>query len=44
MPNEYFAVGIKKGNQEVKQKIDQGIEHLRKTGELQRINQKWFGK
>lgn len=44
MPNEQFAVGIKKGNYEVKNKIDSAINRLRKNGELKRINQKWFGK
>jgi polar amino acid transport system substrate-binding protein len=44
MPSEQFAVGIKKGNTEVKQKFDQGINQLRANGELKRINQKWFGK
>jgi polar amino acid transport system substrate-binding protein len=44
MPSEQFAVGIKKGNTEVKAKIDQGIDRLRANGELEKINQKWFGK
>jgi polar amino acid transport system substrate-binding protein len=44
LPSEEFAVGIKKGNLEVKAKIDQGIERLKANGELAKINQKWFGK
>ncbi|KRN94339.1 amino acid ABC transporter substrate-binding protein [Pediococcus stilesii] len=44
MPNEEFAVGIKKGNVQVKEKIDSAINRLRENGELKKINEKWFGK
>ncbi|WP_125772262.1 amino acid ABC transporter substrate-binding protein [Companilactobacillus furfuricola] len=40
---EDFAVGMRKGDKTLKKKIDQAFIHLAKTGELQQINQKWFG-
>ena len=40
---EDFAAGMRKGDKTLKSKIDQGLQHLANTGELQRINRKWFG-
>lgn len=40
---EDFAVGMRKGDKTLKKKIDQAFVELAKTGELQKINQKWFG-
>ena len=43
MPNEHYAVGIKKGNTKLQQKINLALDKLEKNGELDRINKKWFG-
>jgi len=40
---EDFAAGMRKGDKTLKQKVDAGLQHLANTGELQKINQKWFG-
>ncbi|MFC6177790.1 amino acid ABC transporter substrate-binding protein [Companilactobacillus huachuanensis] len=40
---EDFAVGMRKGDKTLKSKIDKGLQKLANTGELQRINKKWFG-
>ncbi|MFH5810101.1 amino acid ABC transporter substrate-binding protein [Companilactobacillus sp. FL22-1] len=40
---EDFAVGMRKGDKTLKKKIDQALQHLADTGELQKINKKWFG-
>ncbi|HIY91914.1 transporter substrate-binding domain-containing protein [Companilactobacillus sp. HBUAS56275] len=40
---EDFAVGMRKGDKTLKKKIDNGLQHLANTGELQKINKKWFG-
>lgn len=40
---EDFAVGMRKGDKTLKRKIDNGLQHLANTGELQKINKKWFG-
>lgn len=40
---EDFAAGMRKGDKTMKKKIDQGLQHLANTGELQKINKKWFG-
>lgn len=42
-PMEYYGVGIKKGNTVLQQKVNQGLNQLAKSGELAKINQKWFG-
>lgn len=38
-----FAVGLRKGDKTLKKKIDQGLGHLQKSGQLEKINDKWFG-
>lgn len=40
---EDFAAGMRKGDKTLKRKIDAGLQELTNTGELQRINKKWFG-
>ncbi|WP_239667498.1 transporter substrate-binding domain-containing protein [Lactobacillus gasseri] len=37
-----FSVGINKKDQILKNKINQALDHLEKTGELEKIKQKWF--
>ena len=41
-PSEKFSVGINKKDKILKDKINQALEHLEKTGELEKIRQKWF--
>ena len=43
LPAEYFGVGMRKGDKTLHKKINQGLGHLQKDGELQRLNEKWFG-
>ena len=43
MPADKFAVGMRKGDKTLRRKVNQGLGHLQKTGELRKINQKWFG-
>jgi len=40
---EDFAAGMRKGDKTLKSKIDKGLQHLADTGQLQKINKKWFG-
>jgi len=40
---EDFAAGMRKGDKTLKNKIDKGLQHLADTGQLQKINKKWFG-
>ncbi|WP_334329227.1 amino acid ABC transporter substrate-binding protein [Companilactobacillus sp. HBUAS59699] len=40
---EDFAVGMRKGDKTLKKKIDSSLQQLANDGELQKINQKWFG-
>lgn len=41
--SEDFAVGVRKEDDTLVQKIDDGIAHLEKTGEFLKISDKWFG-
>lgn len=43
MPADLFAVGMRKGDQTLKNKINQGLGRLQKNGQLAKINKKWFG-
>lgn len=43
LPAEYYAVGMRKGDKTLRQKINKGLGRLQKNGELKKINQKWFG-
>ncbi len=42
LTNEPLAVTMKKGNDELKGKVDAAIEALRKNGKLKSISEKWF--
>ncbi|WP_283678609.1 amino acid ABC transporter substrate-binding protein [Lentilactobacillus sp. Marseille-Q4993] len=42
-PKEKYAVGMRKGDTKLKQKIDEGLTKLAKNGQLKKIDQKWFG-
>lgn len=44
MPADYFAVGMRKGDRTLQEKINRGLQRLQKNGELAKINQKWFDK
>lgn len=44
VPADYFAVGMRKGDKTLKEKIDRAFAILKKNGELAKINEKWFGK
>lgn len=44
MPADKFAVGMRKGDRTLRQKVNQGLGRLQKNGELRKINEKWFGK
>ncbi|WP_165483224.1 amino acid ABC transporter substrate-binding protein [Enterococcus faecalis] len=41
--NEDFAVGVRKSDNQLVQKINTAFETLRKDGTLSKISQKWFG-
>ena len=41
-PSEKFSVGINKKDKTLKNKINQALDHLEKTGELEKIREKWF--
>lgn len=44
MPADKFAVGMRKGDKTLQRKVNAGLGHLQKDGELKKINEKWFGK
>ncbi|MDD6387416.1 amino acid ABC transporter substrate-binding protein [Lactobacillus equicursoris] len=44
VPTDLFAVGLRKGDKTLRKKINQALADLQKSGELAKINQKWFGK
>lgn len=43
MPQDYFAVGMRKGDKTLQKKVNEGLARLQKNGELRQINKKWFG-
>lgn len=43
LPEEHFAVGMRKGDKTLRKKINAGLGRLQKNGELQKLNKKWFG-
>lgn len=43
-PKDSSVVGLRKGDRTLLKKVNAGLAHLQKTGELQRLNEKWFGK
>lgn len=42
-PKEKFAVGMRKGDVTLRKKINAGLKKLATDGQLQKINEKWFG-
>ncbi|KRO04293.1 amino acid ABC transporter substrate-binding protein [Levilactobacillus paucivorans] len=42
-PKEQFAVGMRKGDVTLRNKINRGLARTAKDGQLAKINQKWFG-
>ncbi|KRL97996.1 amino acid ABC transporter substrate-binding protein [Liquorilactobacillus satsumensis] len=42
-PTEDFAVGMRKGDQTLRRKINHALYELSKNGTLKRISEKWFG-
>ncbi|WP_267200930.1 amino acid ABC transporter substrate-binding protein [Limosilactobacillus kribbianus] len=43
LPVEYFGVGMRKGDKTLKRKVNAGLNRLQKNGQLEKINEKWFG-
>lgn len=43
MPTDYFGVGMRKGDKTLQRKINAGLAHLQKNGQLRKLNEKWFG-
>lgn len=41
---EYFGFAVKKGNAELQQKLNAAFEELKKSGEFDKIQDKWFAK
>lgn len=41
---EDYAVGLRKGDVTLRNKINQGLDAMAKDGQLQQINHKWFGR
>lgn len=44
MPTDKFAVGMRKGDKTLRNKVNEGLGRLQKNGQLKKINEKWFGK
>lgn len=43
LPEEHFAVGMRKGDKTLRKKINAGLGRLQKNGQLRKLNEKWFG-
>lgn len=43
VPMDLFAVGMRKGDKTLKKKINASLKSLQKNGELEKLNEKWFG-
>ncbi len=41
--NEAYGVGIRKGDEELLEKINQAFEDIKKDGTAKKISEKWFG-
>lgn len=41
--NEVFAIGVKKGNTQLLDLLNEGIKKVQENGEAAKISQKWFG-
>lgn len=44
VPRDLFAVGMRKGDKTLRRKINSALKALQKNGELEKLNEKWFGK
>lgn len=44
VPADLFAVGMRKGDKTLKRKINRGLVILQKNGQLEKLNEKWFGR
>ena len=42
LSTEPFAIGVKKGNEEIVKMLNEGIEKVKASGEAAKISQKWF--
>lgn len=40
---QYFGIAVKKGNKALAEKINAGLDKVVKSGEYNKIYQKWFG-
>ena len=43
VPEDLFAVGMRKGDKTLQKKINWALKRLQQNGKLRQINQKWFG-
>lgn len=43
IPAENFAVGMRKGDTTLRNKINKGLKRLQQNGQLKKTNEKWFG-
>lgn len=39
---ETFAIGMRKQDTKLKQRLDQALDELRRDGTIARLSQKWF--
>ena len=44
IPAENYVIAVKKGNEELKNLIEEGLEKIVKSGKAKEISEKWFGK
>lgn len=44
LSDEEYAIGFKKGNNELRDKIQKGLDELKENGKIEEISKKWFGK
>lgn len=44
VPADLFAVGMRKGDQILRAKVNAGLKKLQKNGKLEQLNEKWFGR
>ncbi|WP_346935647.1 transporter substrate-binding domain-containing protein, partial [Clostridium sp.] len=41
--DESYGVGIRKGDEELLEKLNQAFEDMKKDGTAKKISEKWFG-
>lgn len=44
IPAEDYVIAVKKGNEDLKNLIEEGLEKIVKSGKAKEISEKWFGK